>query len=103
MQHVTSVAHAYRRGMGAARCNGRAFVAFAAAFLVAAGVIAVIHASCPMAHGWWLVAYLSLVGGVSQSLLGPGLIALVGHGDARTSDLGTMRAELLLGTSHFAA
>ena len=41
--------------------------------------------------------------GVSQLLLGPGLIALVGHGDARTSDLGTMRAELLLGTSHFAA
>ncbi len=30
----------------------------------------------PLDRGWWLVAYLSLVGGVAQLMLGPGLLAL---------------------------
>jgi hypothetical protein len=53
-----------------------AFAAFAAAFVVAAAVVAVVHAASPITRGWWLVAYLSLVGGVAQLLLGTGLAAL---------------------------
>lgn len=58
----------------------RVFAVCAVLFLVAAAIIAVINARTPFAHGWWLVAYLGLVGGVSQLLLGPGLIALAAGG-----------------------
>lgn len=44
----------------------------ALAFLVAAAVVAVWRADTPFAHGWWLVAYLALVGGWAQLLLAPG-------------------------------
>jgi len=56
----------------------RAFVVCAAAFLVAAAIIAAVvgFTSAVIVHGWWLVAYLGLVGGVAQLMLGPGLIAL---------------------------
>ena len=58
----------------------RVFVVCAVLFLVAAAIVAVINARTPFAHGWWLVAYLGLVGGVSQLLLGPGLIAIAAGG-----------------------
>ena len=44
----------------------------ALAFLLAAAVVALWRADTPFAHGWWLVAYLALVGGCAQLLLGPG-------------------------------
>ena len=44
--------------------------------MVAAVVVAIVHATGPIAKGWWLVAYLSLVGGVAQFLLGSGLLAI---------------------------
>lgn len=58
--------------------SDRAFVVCAAAFLVAAAVIAALlgFTSAVIVHGWWLVAYLGLVGGVAQLMLGPGLFAL---------------------------
>jgi hypothetical protein len=42
----------------------------AAAFLVAAVLVAAVRGLVPFAHGWWLVSYLVLVGGISQWLLG---------------------------------
>jgi hypothetical protein len=41
-------------------------------FLTAAVPAAALSAANPFEHGWWLVAYLTLVGGLSQLLLGPG-------------------------------
>jgi hypothetical protein len=84
----------------AARTDGRAFVVCAAIFLIVAAVIAVANVSTPIgvpvAHGWWLVAYLALVGGVAQLLLGPGLIALARHTDAAMPSLRHGVAELVL-------
>lgn len=60
----------------AAERAGRGFTICAAVFLAAAGAVALARAATPFHKGWWLVAYLSLVGGVAQLLLGPGLIAL---------------------------
>ena len=55
-----------------------AFVVCSAAFLVVAAIIAMVlgFTSTIILHGWWLVAYLGLVGGVAQLMLGPGLLAL---------------------------
>lgn len=55
-----------------------AFVICSLAFLSAAAIIATLlgFTSTAIVHGWWLVAYLGLVGGVAQLMLGPGLIAL---------------------------
>lgn len=69
--------------ISSARTGGRAFVRAGATFLIAAAVIAIANAIAPFAHGWWLVAYLALVGGVAQLLLGPGLIWLGARGGAR--------------------
>jgi len=44
----------------------------AAAFAVASIVVALVRTAVPFAHGWWLVAYLLLVGGVAQVLLAYG-------------------------------
>jgi hypothetical protein len=41
-----------------------------AAFLLAAVFVAAVRGIVPFAHGWWLVSYLVLVGGLSQWLLG---------------------------------
>src|SRR5690348_11056072 len=57
------------RGMAPLR-DGQAFVVCAAAYLAAAALVGAVHASAPVTRGWWLVAFLSLVGGVSQLLLG---------------------------------
>ncbi|MHB1223900.1 MAG: hypothetical protein ACYC2G_07635 [Gemmatimonadaceae bacterium] len=58
------------------RSPERSFTACATVFIVAAAALAVARAITPIDRGWWLVAYLSLVGGVAQLMLGPGLIAL---------------------------
>jgi hypothetical protein len=52
--------------------RARPYSIAAAAFMVAAIVAALVRAIVPFAHGWWLVAYLLLVGGVAQVLLGYG-------------------------------
>lgn len=49
-----------------------AFLAAGCVFLLAAVLGAVVNAAASFHHGWWLVAYLSLVGGLSQMLLGVG-------------------------------
>lgn len=46
--------------------------AWALAFLVGAAIATVARASAPFAHGWWLVAYLVLVGALAQLLLASG-------------------------------
>lgn len=80
----------------AARLPERPFAACAAAFLLAAAVIAGLQAGVEVTRGWWLVAYLALVGGVAQLLLGPGLGALARHADARPPGPHARRAELAL-------
>lgn len=58
--------------------------------IVAGGLIAAINSATPFAHGSWLAAYLVLVGGVAQLLLGVGCLGLP---VARLS-VGLRRAEL---------
>lgn len=53
-----------------------AFVAVAGVMIVAGGLVAAINSAAPFAHGSWLAAYLVLVGGVAQLLLGIGCLAL---------------------------
>jgi hypothetical protein len=53
-----------------------AFAAVAGAMIVAGGLIAAINSATPFAHGSWLAAYLVLVGGVAQLLLGIGCLGL---------------------------
>lgn len=68
----------------------------AAAFLAAAAAIAVVNAGTPIARGWWLVAYLALVGGVAQLLLVPGLAALGRRRGAPVQDARGTLAQLVL-------
>lgn len=68
----------------------------AATFLTAAAVIAVVITTAPITRGWWLVAYLALVGGISQILLGSGLVALARRSGAGVLELRHKRAELVL-------
>src|SRR3954447_7189716 len=72
------------------------FAICASGFVVVAGAVALVQASAPFARGWWLVAYLILVGGLSQLLLGSGLIALAKRSAARAPGAIGTRAELLL-------
>jgi hypothetical protein len=65
-------------------------------FLIASVIVAIMNARAPFAHGWWLVAYLSLVGGVAQLLLGPGLIALASRDGLHARSLRYSVAELVL-------
>jgi hypothetical protein len=55
------------------------FVGPGAAFALAAAVAAVVRSGQPFDHGWWLVAFLGLVGGLSQLALGWGQRALTGR------------------------
>jgi hypothetical protein len=56
-----------------ARSAGRwLFGAPAAAFALAAILAGVVRSQHPFDHGWWLVAYLALVGALSQLILGAG-------------------------------
>jgi hypothetical protein len=53
-----------------------AFLASASALIVGGGAVASVNSAAPFAHGSWLAAYLVLVGGVSQVVLGAGRLAL---------------------------
>lgn len=75
---------------------GRVFLACAAAFVLAAAVVAAVRIATPISHGWWLVAYLGLVGGVSQALLGPGLNGIVDRSGGRRSGGAASIAHLVL-------
>jgi hypothetical protein len=53
-----------------------AFLASAGVLIVAGGAAAAVNSAAPFGHGSWLAAYLVLVGGVSQVVLGIGSLAL---------------------------
>jgi hypothetical protein len=53
-----------------------AFLALSGVLIVAGGAVAAVNSAAPFAHGSWLAAYLVLVGGVSQVVLGAGRLAL---------------------------
>jgi hypothetical protein len=53
-----------------------AFAAVSGALIVAGGLVAAVNSAAPFAHGSWLAAYLVLVGGVAQLLLGVGCLGL---------------------------
>ena len=74
----------------------RAFVTCSAAFAVAAAVIVAVEFAAPITRGWWLAAYLFLVGGVSQSLLGLGLSVIVRRAGARGPAAKATRTQLVL-------
>lgn len=63
------------RPYGLDRC-AVALAALSAALIVAGGMVAAINSATPFAHGSWLAAYLVLVGGVAQLVLGFGRLAL---------------------------
>jgi hypothetical protein len=52
------------------------FLACAGVLIVAGGGVAAVNSAAPFGHGSWLAAYLVLVGGVSQGVLGAGRLAL---------------------------
>lgn len=52
------------------------FAVAAGTMIVAGGLVAAINSAAPFAHGSWLAAYLVLVGGVAQLLLGVGCLVL---------------------------
>jgi hypothetical protein len=52
------------------------FLASASVLIVAGGAVAAVNSATPFGHGSWLAAYLVLVGGVSQGILGAGRLAL---------------------------
>ncbi|MGI8749042.1 MAG: hypothetical protein ACR2J6_00550 [Thermoleophilaceae bacterium] len=54
----------------------RAFWIAGAGFLAAAVAVAALNALTPFERGWWLTAYLFLVGSASQLLLGSGQFLL---------------------------
>lgn len=60
------------------RCS-LTFAGLAGAFVVAGGLVAAVDSAAPFAHGAWLAAYLVLVGGVAQLVLGLGRLALPGR------------------------
>lgn len=76
--------------------GGRIFAVCGAVFLVAAAIAAIVNVRTPFAHGWWLVAYLSLVGGVAQLMLGPGLVVLADRDGSHGRALRYGVAELAL-------
>jgi hypothetical protein len=52
------------------------FLASASVLIVGGGAVAAVNSAAPFARGSWLAAYLVLVGGVSQVVLGGGRIAV---------------------------
>ena len=69
-----------------------AFLASSGVLIVAGGAVAAVNSAAPFGHGSWLAAYLVLVGGVSQGVLGAGRLAL--HAPRPTPAL--LRAQLVL-------
>jgi len=53
-----------------------AFAAVAGVLIIAGGLVAAVNSAAPFPHGSWLSAYLVLVGGVAQLLLGGAPLAL---------------------------
>ena len=68
------------------------FALLGGALIVAGGIVAAVDSAAPFAHGSWLAAYLVLVAGISQVLLGVGRLALPFREPSRS----LMRAQLLL-------
>ena len=68
------------------------FALLGGALVLAGGLVAAINSATPFAHGSWLAAYLVLVAGVSQVLLGVGRLALL----VREPPRRLIRAQLLL-------
>lgn len=52
------------------------FAVLAAVLIVAGGMVAAVNSAAPFAHGSWLAAYLVLVGGSAQVVLGLGRLVL---------------------------
>jgi hypothetical protein len=86
---VASVAPAARRWLDAelAACLGTS-----GALIVAGGLVAAVNSAAPFAHGSWLAAYLVLVGGVAQLVLGAGPLLLPAPSRSRR----LRRAQLVL-------
>lgn len=74
------------------------FTICATLYLGAAAATTALNLNTPFTRGWWLVAYLSLVGGISQLLLGPGLLAIARSAGTAAPDrlLRTNGAQLVL-------
>jgi hypothetical protein len=75
---------------------GTPFVAAAGVLIVAGGLVAAVNSAAPFAHGSWLAAYLVLVGGVSQVLLGVGGVALRATSGAGRLELALWNAGTLV-------
>lgn len=71
-----------------------AFLATGCVFLLAAALSAVLNTAASFHHGWWLVAYLSLVGGLSLMLLGTGKYALAERANGQTQPNALLLTEL---------
>jgi hypothetical protein len=65
-----------RRDADAPAWDLPAFATLAAVMIVAGGLVAAVNSAAPFEHGSWLAAYLVLVGGVSQAVLGAGPLVL---------------------------
>jgi hypothetical protein len=70
------------------------FLACAACFLLAAVAAAVTRGAVSFAHGWWLVAYLLLVGCIAQALLGIGAPLRASRTGGRTPSTALVRWQL---------
>jgi hypothetical protein len=73
---LTRTADSRERGLSLDRSTVR-FLASASVLIVAGGAVAAVNSAAPFGHGSWLAAYLVLVGGVSQVVLGAGRLAFV--------------------------
>jgi len=74
------------------------FLASASVLIVAGGAVAAVNSAAPFGHGSWLAAYLVLVGGVSQGVLGAGRLGLrsLARGPRRSLPCGTSAASPFL-------
>lgn len=82
--------------LAATRIRSSLFTICGSTHLLAAATVAVLNLNAPFTRGWWLVAYLSLVGGISQLLLGPGLIAIARKADAEVPEPRAWKMKLIL-------
>ena len=58
------------------------FVAVGGILVIAGGLVAAVNSAAPFAHGSWLAAYLVLVAGVAQIVLGVAAVALAPAGQS---------------------
>ena len=86
---------------------GPLYACAGAAFLIAGAGVAVLNSVEPFEHGWWVVSFWALVGGVAQALIGAGHRALAPQPGRRVarlrawfrSFLGFMAISVLVGTA----